>query len=402
MKFIEFLRVAIASILGNSLRSILTMLGIIIGVGSVILLVSMAAGFRQYLVGQFMGIGTNLIIISPGKTETRGMGQMGLEGVQKMTKGDTAVIRRMAPAVEDASSLIVGTADIRYIDRNRRVMVIGTDEAFVKVINIGVDSGRFFSNDDVDASRRVCTIGHIVKNELFGSKNPLGEIIKIGGSSFRVTGIMEKKGAFLGTDNFDDVVYIPVSAAEKVFNTDRLLGIRAKARSAAMIETAKEQITSVLKKRHNNKEDFTILTQESLLSSLNSILKTLSAVLAGIAAISLIVGGIGIMNIMLVSVRERTHEIGIRKAVGATKKDILLQFLLESMMMSLIGGIIGILIAFTGGFILSRFIPQMSPVMELWNVALATLFSAFVGIFFGVYPAYRAANQEIIEALRHE
>lgn len=402
MKLIEFLRVAFASILGNSLRSFLTMLGIIIGVGSVILLVSMASGFREYLVGQFMGIGTNLIIISPGKTETRGIGQMGLEGVQKMTKADTAVIRRNATAVEDVSSLIVGTADIRYIDRNRRVMVIGTDAAFVKVINIGVDSGRFFSNEDIDASRRVCTIGHIVKNELFGSKNPLGEIIKIGGSSFRVTGIMERKGAFLGTDNFDDVVYIPVSAAEKVFNTDRLLGIRAKARSAAMIDTAKEQIRAVLKRRHNNKEDFTILTQESLLSSLNSILKTLSAVLAGIAAISLVVGGIGIMNIMLVSVRERTHEIGIRKAVGATKKDILLQFLLESMMMSLIGGIIGILIAFTGGFILSRFIPQIAPVMELWNIALATFFSAFVGIFFGVYPAYRAANQEIIEALRHE
>ncbi|MDD5434502.1 MAG: ABC transporter permease [Nitrospira sp.] len=402
MKLIEFLRVAFASILENSLRSILTMLGIIIGVGSVILLVSMTTGFREYLVGQFMGLGTNLIIVNPGKTETKGLGHPGFEGVQKMTKGDTAAIKRNAASVAAASSLIVGTADVRYIDRERRVMIVGTDEAFIKVINIGVDSGSFISSDDVDASRRVCMIGHIVKNELFRSKNPLGEIIKIGGSGFRVVGIMEKKGAFMGTDDFDDVVYIPVSAAERIFNTDRLIGMRIKARSAAMIDAAKDQIAAILKKRHNNKEDFTILTQESLLTSLNAILKTLSAVLAGIAAISLVVGGIGIMNIMLVSVRERTREIGIRKAVGATKKDILLQFLIESMMLSLLGGTIGILLAFTGGFILSRFIPQMAPVMELWNIALATIFSAFVGIFFGVYPAYRAANQEIIEALRHE
>lgn len=402
MKFFEFLRVAFASILENSMRSFLTMLGIIIGVGSVILLVSMTAGFREYLVGQFMGIGTNLIIVSPGKTETKGMGHPGMEGVQKMTMADAAAVRKNAYALEETSAVIVGTADVRYIERERSVMVIGTDEAFIKVININVDNGSFITKDDVDASRRVCTIGHTIKSELFGIKNPLGEIVKIGGSGFRIIGIMERKGAFMGTDDLDDMVYIPVSSAERVFNTDRLFGIRAKARSAVMVDEAKNQIASILKKRHNNKEDFTILTQSSLLSSLTSILKTLSAVLAGIAAISLVVGGIGIMNIMLVSVRERTREVGIRKAVGATKKDILLQFLIESMMLSLIGGTIGILLAYAGGFALSKFVPQMTPVMELWNIALATLFSACVGIFFGVYPAYRAANQEIIEALRHE
>ena len=281
-------------------------------------------------------------------------------------------------------------------------MIVGTDEVFVKIISIGVDSGGFFTSEDVDASRRVCTIGYTVKNELFGGKNPLGEIIKIGGSGFRVIGIMEKKGTFMGTDDFDDVVYIPVPAAQTLFNTDRLIGIRAKARSAAMIDEAKEQIRVILKKRHNNKEDFTILTQGSLLSSLDSILNALSAVLAGIAAISLLVGGIGIMNIMLVTVKERTREIGVRKAVGATRKDILLQFLLESMILSLMGGVVGILMAFTGGVVLSRFLPQMPPLMEPWVIALATLFSGGVGIFFGVYPAYRAAHQDPIEALRYE
>ena len=402
MKLIEFIRMALASILDNRLRSFLTMLGIMIGVGSVILLISMTTGFREYLVRQFMGIGTNLIIVNPGKTETKGLGHPGFEGVQKMTTGDTIALRRNAMALEGVSSITVGTADVRYLDRERRVMIVGTDDVFVKIISIGVDSGGFFTSEDVDASRRVCTIGYTVKNELFGGKNPLGEIIKIGGSGFRVIGIMEKKGTFMGTDDFDDVVYIPVPAAQTLFNTDRLIGIRAKARSAAMIDEAKEQIRVILKKRHNNKEDFTILTQGSLLSSLDSILNALSAVLAGIAAISLLVGGIGIMNIMLVTVKERTREIGVRKAVGATRKDILLQFLLESMMLSLMGGVMGILIAFAGGVVLSRFLPQMPPLMEPWVIALATLFSGGVGIFFGVYPAYRAAHQDPIEALRYE
>jgi len=402
MNFIEFFRLALASILENRLRSFLTMLGIIIGVVSVILLISMTTGFREYLVRQFMGIGTNLIIINPGKTETKGLGQPGFEGVQKMTTGDTMALRRNAYALESVSSITVGTADVRYVDRERKVMVIGTDEAFVKVINIGVDSGAFFNADDVNASRRVCTIGYTVKNELFGSRNPLGEIIKIGGAGYRVIGIMEKKGTFIGTDDLDDVVYITVSASQRLFNTDKLFGLRAKARSAVMIEEAKEQIRIILTKRHNNKEDFTILTQESLLSSLNSILKALSVVLAGIAAISLLVGGIGIMNIMLVSVRERTREIGIRKAVGVRRADILFQFLFESMLISLIGGIIGILIAFIGGIIISQFLPQVPPIMEPWVIALATIFSGSVGIFFGVYPAYKAAQQDPIQALRYE
>jgi putative ABC transport system permease protein len=402
MKLIEFIRMAFASILDNRLRSFLTMLGIMIGVGAVILLISMTTGFREYLVRQFMGIGTNLIIVNPGKTETKGLGHPGFEGVQKMTIGDTIALRRNATALEGVSSITVGTADVRYVNRERRVMIVGTDEVFVKIISIGVDSGSFFTSEDVDASRRVCTIGYTVKNELFGGKNPLGEIVKIGGSGFRVIGIMEKKGTFMGTDDFDDVVYIPVPAAQTLFNTDRLFGIRAKARSAAMIDEAKEQVSVILKKRHNNKEDFTILTQGSLLSSLDSILNALSGVLAGIAAISLLVGGIGIMNIMLVTVKERTREIGVRKAVGATRRDILLQFLLESMMLSLMGGVMGILIAFTGGVVLSRFLLQMPPLMEPWVIALATLFSGGVGIFFGVYPAYRAAHQDPIEALRYE
>ncbi|MBI5745708.1 MAG: ABC transporter permease [Nitrospirae bacterium] len=402
MKPVEFLRIAFASILENRLRSFLTMLGIMIGVGSVILLISMTAGFRGYLVKQFMGIGTNLIIISPGKTETKGIGHPGFEGVQKMTTGDTLALRRHATALDGVSSITLGTVDVRYIERERDVMVVGIDEEFTRVINIGVDSGRFFTSDDVDASRRVCTIGYTVKKELFGSKNPLGEIVKIGGSGFRVIGIMEKKGTFMGTDDIDDTVYIPVSAAQRLFNTDKLFGIRAKARSAAMVDEATGQIRVILKKRHNNKEDFTILTQGALLTSLNSILDTLSTVLAGIAAISLLVGGIGIMNIMLVSVRERTREIGIRKAVGATRRDILVQFLVESTMLSLIGGVIGILTAFIGVVVISWFIPQIPPVMKLWFIALATLFSAAVGIFFGVYPAFRAARQDPIEALRYE
>ncbi|HEY4715839.1 MAG TPA: ABC transporter permease [bacterium] len=402
MDIIEMIRVAFSSIAGNKLRSALTMLGVLIGVSSVILLVSITTGFKEFLISQFSGMGTNLLIVNPGRTETRRHGGPGLAGVRDLTIDDVNALKKRATAIEGTTPLIVGTAEVKYLSRARKVAVLGVDEEFTNVINMQVFTGRFFSKEDASSARRVCTIGQTVKDELFGNENPLGKFIKIGTSRYRIIGLMEKKGTILGTEDLDDLVIIPVISAQRLFNTEALFGIRSKARSRFVIEEAKRQITEIIKKKHGNKEDFTVITQQAMLSTLDSILKGLSTTLAGIAAISLLVGGIGIMNIMLVSVRERTKEIGIRKAVGAKKRDILYQFLVESIILSLLGGITGIMLAFVGTVITSMLVPQIPPLLSLWSVLLATVFSILVGVFFGVYPAYKAAQLHPIEALRYE
>lgn len=400
MELIEHIRVAFNSLLQNKFRSFLTILGIIIGVGSVILLVSITSGFKEYLISQFTGLGTNLLIIAPGKTEDSGDVGHGTLGVRNLTLDDVSAIKKRATTIEGATPIIFGTAEVKHKNMRRRTRILGVDEDFTKIINIRVSTGRFFTKDD--SSLRVCTIGVTVGKALFGNENPLGKFVRIGTSRFRVIGIMEKKGTIFGTEDLDDIVYIPARTAQNLFHTQALFGIRAKARSRLVIDEAKEEITSILKQRHGGNEDFTVFTQEAMLATLDSILKALSTVLAGIAAISLLVGGIGIMNIMLVAVRERTREIGIRKAVGARRKDILLQFLIESIVLSLMGGLIGILLAFVGILLTSLFVEQIPPVLTLWSIFLALLFSILVGVFFGVYPAYKAAQLHPIEALRYE
>lgn len=402
MDLYEHIKVAFKSLMENKVRSFLTMLGVIIGVGSVILLVSITTGFKEYLIAQFTGLGTNLLIISPGRTEKEGeVGHPSL-GVRNLTLDDVLAIKKHASAVEGVTPVVFGTAEVKYRNRSRRTRILGIGEDFTKIINIRVTSGRFISEKDARFARRICTIGYTVSKNLFGNENPLGKFVRIGNSRFRIVGLMEKKGTIFGTEDLDDFVYIPAKTAQNLFNTDSLIGIRAKARSRMVIDVAKEQIISILKKRHGGNEDFTVFTQQAMLATLDSILKALSTVLAGIAAISLLVGGIGIMNIMLVSVRERTKEIGIRKAVGARKIDILTQFLIEAIVLSFSGGMVGILFAFAGTAITSIFVPQIPPILTLWAIILATLFSIFVGVFFGVYPAYKASEMHPIEALRYE
>lgn len=402
MEFFEHTKVAFKSLLENKVRSFLTMLGVIIGVGSVILLVSITTGFKEYLIAQFTGLGTNLLIITPGKTETKGDVGHPTLGVRNLTLEDVSAIKKYATAVDGATPIVFGTGEVKYKKRMRRTKILGVDEDFTKIINIHVSSGRFITQKDAESARRICTIGYTISKDLFGYENPLGKFVRIGNTRLRIVGLMEKKGTIFGTEDLDDIVYMPAKTAQNLFHTDSLIGIRARARSRMMIDVAKDQVTSILKKRHGNSEDFTVFTQQAMLATMDSILKALSTVLAGIAAISLLVGGIGIMNIMLVSVRERTREVGIRKAVGARKIDILLQFLIEAVVLSFSGGTVGIMLAFLGTIVTSMFIPQIPPILTLWAIILATFFSIFVGVFFGVYPAYKAAQMHPIEALRYE
>jgi putative ABC transport system permease protein len=295
----------------------------------------------------------------------------------------------------------VGTSWIKYRGKSRDTYIVGATEEYFPARNLSISLGRPLNSDDVESHRRVCILGQTVKRDLFGDSNPLGATIKIGDSRYRVIGIMQKKGVTLGMD-FDDVVFIPTTQASELFDTDALFNITVRVRNNKFLENARIDIKKTLLRRHAGREDFTILSQDEMLDVIGKVLNIMTAVLAGIAAISLFVGGIGIMNIMLVSVRERTKEIGIRKAVGARNRDILTQFLVESIILSIMGGMGGIFIGGAVSLILPRFIDFLPTQITWWSIILAFFFSALVGIFFGVYPARKAAKSDPIIALRYE
>jgi putative ABC transport system permease protein len=398
----EAFALALEMLAANRVRTALTMLGVVIGVAAIILLVSLGEGATAYITRELTGLGTNLLIITPGKTQTSGGFHPPIAGaVRKLTYEDAVALRRRATLLTDAVPVVLGTGKIRYQGASRDTSVIGITPEFQRVRNLYVEIGQFVSEEDVEGRRRVVVLGRTVKRELFGEENPLGQFVTLADSRYRVIGIMERKGMSLGFD-IDDLVFIPVKSAQDLFDTDRLFEILASVRSPDEIDRATQQVKDILIRRHGNREDFTLTSQGAILSAFTSILKILTAVLGGIAGISLLVGGIGIMNIMLVSVRERTREIGIRKAVGARRRDILGQFLLESVVMSSLGGGLGIAVGVGGAKSLSLFFTYLPTQVSPWAVLMAFGFSAAVGIFFGVYPARRAALLDPIQALRYE
>ena len=404
MNLLESIRVAFDALTHNKLRTGLTMLGIISGVFAVISLVSLGHGAQAYVADKFASLGSNLLLVTPGKRETKGIGGgpvIGAQNVHKLTMEDSSAIRRRLPSVTGTSPIIFGLGLIKYENRSRNTMVVGTNEEFPDVRNLRPQIGSFFGADDVDAGRRVVAIGTLLQEELFRDENPLGQWIEVLGTPYRVIAVMEHRGQSLGLD-LDDLVFIPVSSARKLFNSDGLTEIVVQARTEADVDQAVVEVSSLLKDRHGGVEDVTVVTQTQMLDTLSTILDVLTVTLAGIAAISLIVGGIGIMNIMLVSVRERTREIGIRKAVGARGRDILAQFLVESVVLSVAGGAVGVLLAFLTQVVASMVLPGLPILITPWAVVLAVSFSAVIGVFFGVYPARRASNLDPILALRTE
>ena len=401
MPLFELFMTALDTLLANKVRAVLTTLGVIIGVLSVILLVSLGEGARQYLSETFAGMGSNLLQVAPGRRETKGFGAPPVGTVHKLTREDEIALRHRAYSVDGVTGVVNAGGTIRYQNRRRDTFVLGVGARFDEIRQMRVDQGRFFSEEDIDSHRRFAILGRTVVAELFGEENPLGKVIKVADGEFRVTGIMEHKGQTLGFD-MDDLVFVPETTAMDLFALDGLTNILVRARDKANIGPALDEISDILRRRHNDLVDFTVISQDDMLATVNGIMATMSLVLIAIASISLVVGGIGIANIMLVSVRERTREIGVRRAVGAKKRHILLQFLLEAVVISLLGGLLGLLLGAAIIFVGRLAAPTLPIHLSADIVGIAVGFSALVGVLSGVVPAQRASNLDPVEALRYE
>jgi len=398
----ELFMTAVDTIRAAKLRAFLTTLGVVIGVLAVILLVALGEGVRQYIGDTFASLGSNVIQIAPGKRDTKGGMQAPVPGVaHKLTPEDEQAIVRRVLTVDGVSGIVQGTSTLRYESRRRDSMALGVGEHFGDMRNMHVDSGRFFSEEDLDAHRRYAIIGRVIQMELFGDENPLGKTMKFNGTEFRVIGILEHKGQSLGFD-MDDVALIPATSALDLYALEGYSSIMMRARDKANTQAAIEDATEVLKRRHNGQVDFTIISQDDLLATVNSIMSMMTGVLLAIASIALVVGGIGIANIMLVSVRERTREIGVRRAVGATRSTILLQFLVEAVVIASLGGFIGLALGATIIGVARVAVPGLPVQLSPWIVFTALGFAGIVGVVSGVMPARSAAALDPVEALRYE
>jgi putative ABC transport system permease protein len=386
------------SLRGHRLRTSLSLLGVAIGVASVVLLTSLGEGARLYVTGEFASLGTNLVVVLPGKTETTGVTPFISETPHDLTLSDCEAILRRVPQVRRLAPLTIGTAPARFGERSRDVVVAGTTSDFLGVRNIRLQIGRYLPEGDSRRGQKVCVVGAKIQRELFGAQNPLGEVLRLGDERFRIIGVMAPRGVSIGMD-LDDIVQIPVSQALRMFNQSGLFRILAEVRSNAEIPAAKAAIRRVLRERHAGEDDVTLLTQDSVLATFGRILAILTAALAGIAAISLTVAGIGIMNVMLVSVSERTREIGLLKALGVSRRQIISAFLVEAAMLSTGGGAAGLAAAFALTGLMRGIFPSFPVQPPSWAVLAAVGVSISVGLAFGAMPARRAARLDPIAAL---
>ena len=395
MRFAEAWRVAVTALKANRLRSLLTMLGVIIGVAAVVVLVAIGTGAKQEVEEHVNGLGANLVIIVPGKLE---FGSAPTKS--RLELGDADRIGRALGQPGQVAVSLASGETVRFGNRSAFATVNGTNPAVPEVFVRPVARGQYLRQSDVDTRRRVAVVGAGLAKTLFDGSDPLGRSISVGGVRFRVIGVFETVGSSLGTDR-DSEVHIPVTAAQRLFGDDRVDAFALKAPSTDEIEDVRRTSLAVLAERYPD-EEFSAVTQDQILGTVGRILGLLTTVLAAIAAISLLVGGVGVSNIMLVSVRERTREIGLRKAVGARTRDITLQFLLEAVLLTTIGGVLGIALGVGGSLGLSAAFDQLPAVVTWWSPALAFTVSAAVGIFFGVVPARRAGQLDPVVALRTE
>ncbi len=392
----------------NKMRSALTMLGIIIGVGAVIAMVAVGAGASQKISEQISSMGSNLLIILPGSTTAGGV-RMGSGSQPTLSLGDAESIQKECPAVSDVGPTLGGVAQIIFGHMNWSTGVSGTSPGMLNVRDWALSAGRPFTQQDVKSATKVALLGQTVVENLFGDQNPVGQTIRIKNVPFQVVGVLAEKGQSAQGQDQDDTVMIPVTTAQKKLFGTQFPGmvriIMVKAKSAEDLSAAEKQITELLRQRHHigqkQDNDFTVRNLTQIMQAAEQSSKVMTLLLGAIASVSLLVGGIGIMNIMLVSVTERTREIGIRMAIGAKTWDIRLQFIIEALTLSLIGGVMGIIIGVSTAVILSS-VSGWPTVVSILSILLAFSFSGFIGIFFGFYPAYKASLLNPIDALRYE
>lgn len=394
MRLAEAGRVAVTALRANRLRSLLTMLGVVIGVAAVVVLVAIGTGAKQEVEEQVNGLGANLVIIVPGRLD---FGSAPTKS--RLELSDATRIQR-ATGQQVAVSLASGET-VRHAGRETFATVNGTNAAVSEVFVRPVARGEYLRETDIETRRRVAVIGPDLVTALFDGADPLGRTISVGGVRFRVIGVFASVGSSTLGGSRDSEVHIPVTAAQRLFGDMRVDALALKAPSTETIDRVGDQALAVLADRYPD-EEFSAVTQDQILGTVGRILGLLTTVLAAIAAISLLVGGVGVSNIMLVSVRERTREIGLRKAVGARQRDVTLQFLIEAVLLTTIGGVIGIALGVGGSLGLSAAIEQLPAVITWWSPALAFTVSAAVGIFFGVVPARRAGRLDPVVALRTE
>jgi putative ABC transport system permease protein len=401
----ESFSTALRAILANKFRALLTMLGIIIGVAAVITMIGIGEGAQRAVVERIQSLGSNLLFVSPGVQ--RGGGSAVTQGGSsvRLRLKDADAIREQSTYVDAVVPELSRQAQAKYENRNWGTRVIGTVPEYESVRSFRAARGRFFTHSEERGVAKVCLLGATVAENLIPAGDPIGAQIRIAGQSFTVIGLLESKGQS-GWQNPDDQIIVPLSTAQRrLFGLDYLSQITVRAPSDGMMDQAFLDIERILRREHRLRpewdNDFTIRNQADIIQTFQETQETFTLLLAGIAAVSLIVGGIGIMNIMLISVTERTREIGIRKAVGARKRDIMLQFLIESVVLSVAGGILGIGVGIAASFVITTY-GEWNPVISSDSIMLSFAFATVVGIFFGLYPAWKAAMSDTIDALRYE
>lgn len=399
MRAPDLIRFARDAATGNPLRASLLVLAMAIGVAAVVVLTALGDGARRYVVDEFSSLGTNLVIVLPGRSQTGGFnpGNAITNTPRDLTIDDAQALLR-ASAVQRVVPLAVGTSEISYGGKLREVMVAGTNAQFLPVRRLALAQGRFLSEGDWRRGASEAVIGGKVRDELFGAQSALGQLIRVGDRRFRVVGVMSSTGQGLGM-NTDELVIVPVSLAQDMFNSNTLFRIMVEAGSREAIELAKSQVTEIIKLRHEGEEDVTVITQDAVLATFDKLLGTLTLAVAGIAAISLAVAGILVMNVMLVSVTQRTAEIGLLKALGATGATIRAVFLTEAAMLSLAGALVGDLLGQGGAAAIRQLYPTFPAYPPDWAVIAGLSTALVTGIVFGVLPARRAARLDPVQAL---
>jgi len=406
--FLQSLLIALRALRVNKMRALLTMLGIIIGIAAVIAMVAIGTGASKMISDQISSIGSNLLLVLPGST-TSGGTRSGSGGAQSLTYDDAKAIKAECPSVAEVAPTVRGSGQVVYGNQNWSTLIFGVTPEIIAVRDWTLVAGRNLSQSDVDGAAKNCLIGQTVADSLFGAADPIGKIIRIKRIPFTVVGLLGRKGQSPQGQDQDDVIYVPLRTAQrKVLGSqfpNSVGALMIQAKSADVLKKAEEEVVALLNQRHrigpSRDVDYSIRNLSEILAVSEQSSKVMSMLLGAVASISLVVGGIGIMNIMLVSVTERTREIGIRVAIGAKRRDIMLQFLTEAVLLTTCGGIIGMLVGVAGARLVASLVGWPT-LISAQTIVIAFAFSAGVGVFFGFYPARKAASLNPIEALRYE